>query len=172
MGFDIHVIPNLPELIQQLVASTFLYFFLRHFLFKPVTEYLAKRKTYIEEGVRKTEEAEEKLMTIEKEYDQKMLEAKKESTAIISGARNYGEEIKSKAVEESKLLAKQEYDKGMKQLENERQKAMKSLNDEIVNIALNAAEKVLREKSDSERDKKMVQDMINDLEKSYEWCSS
>lgn len=168
MGFDIHVIPNLPELIQQLLASIFLYLFLRHFLFKPVTEYLAKRKAYIEEGVRKTEEAEEKIMLIDKEYEEKMLEAKKESTAIISGARNYGEEIKHKAIQESKLLAKQEYDKGIKQLESEKQKAMKSLNDEIVNIALDAAQKVLREKTDSERDKKMVQDMINDLEKSYE----
>lgn len=168
MDFQIHVIPSLHELILQLIATFLLFLFLRHFMFKPVSKYLQERKKYIEDGVKNADEAKEKLVLMDKKYDEKILEAKKESSEIISNARKYGEEIKSKAIEESKVLAKEEYEKGIKQIENERLKAMKSMNDEIVEIALVAAQKVLRDKTDSESDKKMVQEAIKDLEKNHE----
>lgn len=166
---QVNVIPNFVNFGIQLVATLILFLVLRHFLFKPVSELLEKRKQYIEEGVKLNEQASEELKRIETEYEQKMLTARQESSAIISDARKYGEDLKNKAVEESKVLAKAEYDKGILQLENEKQKAMKSMNDEIVEIALNAAEKVLREKSSTDTDKQMVKSLIADLENSYEW---
>lgn len=165
MDIQINVIPNFVNLGLQLIATLILFLVLRHFLFKPVTELLENRREYIEEGVEKTEKAELELKKIDEHYETKMLEARQQSSDIISQARKYGEDLKNKAVEESKILAQKEYNKGLKQLENEKQKAMKSMNDEIVVIAMKAAEKVLREKSNEETDKKMIKSLISDLEK-------
>lgn len=168
MDIQVNVLPNFVNLAQTLLATTILFLILRHFLFKPVTNLLEKRRNYIESGVANKVEAEKQLEKINEDYELKMIEAREESSEIISSARKYSEELKSKAVAESKALAQQEYDKGIRNLENERIKTMKSMNDEIVEIAMAATEKVLREKSTNESDKKMVQSLILDLEKSHE----
>lgn len=167
-NFKINVVPDFVNMAQTLVATGILFLFLRHFLFKPVSAYLEKRRKYIQEGVANREEADRQLEKMNQEYDEKILQAKKEASDIISTARSYGEDLKVKAVDESKLLAKEEYDRGMLKLENEKQKAMKEMNDEIVEIALFATEKVLAEKTSSQRDKEMVQALIKDLEKAHD----
>ena len=89
---------------------------------------------------------------------------RQESSEIVSSARALGEDIKAKAISESKELARQELEKGKRDLENERLKTMKSMNEEIADIALNLAEKVLNEKMDSNQDKELVKSFIKDLE--------
>ena len=42
------------------------------------------------------------------------------------------------------------------------------MNDEIVDIALSATEKLLKEKTSTNTDKEMVKSLISDLEKTYE----
>lgn len=162
------VVPKIPDLFIQLAATTILFLVMRHFLFKPVKKLLEDRKNFIEQGVRQAEEAKIAIERSQEEYDNKILEAKKESSEIISQARGYGEDLKSKAVEESKTLAKAEYDKSMKALESEKEKTLKSMNDEIADMAISAAEKVLRDKVGPETDRNMVKSFIQDLEESYE----
>lgn len=162
------VIPQIPDLFVQLAATLILFLVMRHFLFKPVKKLLDDRKNFIEEGVKTAEEAKLAIERSQEEYDKRILEAKKESSEIISQARMYGEDLKSKAVQESKALAQAEYDKSIKAIESEREKTMTSMNDEIVDIAISAAEKVLREKVGEDTDKKMVKSLIKDLEDSYE----
>ncbi|WP_282925947.1 F0F1 ATP synthase subunit B [Helcococcus kunzii] len=162
------VIPQIPDLFVQLAATLILFLVMRHFLFKPVKKLLDDRKNFIEEGVKTAEEAKLAIERSQEEYDKRILEAKKESSEIISQARVYGEDLKNKAVQESKALAQAEYDKSIKAIESEREKTMKSMNDEIVDIAISAAEKVLREKVGKDTDKKMVKSLIKDLEDSYE----
>lgn len=168
MKLDVRVIPQLPDLFIQLAATFILFLVMRHFLYAPVKKLLDERNRYIEEGVKKAEEAEKTIQQSQDIYNQKLLEAKQESSEIISQARAYGEDLKTKAVAESKELAKSEYEKGIAALENERAKTMKSMNDEIADMAMSAAEKVLRQKMNSDTDKDLVKSFINDLEESYE----
>ena len=112
MGIEINVIPDFVNMGQTLLATAILFLVLRHFLFKPVQELLAKRKAYIEDGVKTKEEADKQLEKMNEDYKAKILEARKESSEIISSARAYGEDIKSKAVEESRQLAQDEYEIG------------------------------------------------------------
>lgn len=165
---DVRVIPTLPELFVQLAATLILFLVMKHYLFEPVKKLLRDRQNFIDEGIKNSEKARLAVERSQEEYENKMLEAKKESSEIISQARLYGEDLKNKAVLESKDLAKQEYEKGIKALETERQKAMKSINDEIADMAILAAEKVLREKINQDSDQNIVKSFIKDLEESYE----
>lgn len=166
--FVVRIIPTLPDFYVQLAATLVLFLIMKYFLFKPVKKLLTDRQNYIEEGIKNSEIARLAVERSQQEYDNKILEAKKESSEIISQARAYGEDLKSKAVLESKDLAKEEFDKGVKALETEREKAMKSINDEIADMAILAAEKVLREKINQDSDKNLVKSFIKDLEESHE----
>ncbi|MFM1525075.1 MULTISPECIES: F0F1 ATP synthase subunit B [Helcococcus] len=168
MGIEVKIIPEFPGVLIQLAATLILFLVVRHFLYKPVKDLLEKRQAFIEKSIRDSEFANAEAQRIKAEYDTKILEAKQESSEIISKARSYGEDIKNKAIQESKELAKVEYEKGVLALETEKIKVMKSMNDEIADMAISAAEKVLREKVNIDTDKNLVKSFIKDLEESYE----
>ncbi|MDO4778983.1 MAG: F0F1 ATP synthase subunit B [Tissierellia bacterium] len=166
--FNIFVDIEPANLILQIIVTVVLYFSLRHFLFKPVSELLQKRKNYVESNILDSENAKAEALMLKEQYQLQLIEAKNEASQIVSDARSYGEEVKNKAIKESKDLARLEYEKGIKDLENQKQKVLSSLNDEIVDMAIIAAEKVLRDNVNEKTDKKMIRNLAKDLEESYE----
>lgn len=165
--FKINVVPEIQNFVLQLISTGILFLIIRKFAYAPVKKLLQQRQEYVLNNLKNSEEKFAEAEELKKEYDTRLLEAKKESSEIISQARSYGEDIKTKAINESKELARAEYEKGVKDLENEKAKAMKSLDDEITNIAILAAEKVLRRKVDEETDKDLVKEFIKDLEETH-----
>lgn len=166
--FNIFVDIEPANLILQIIVTVVLYFSLRHFLFKPVSELLQKRKNYVESNILDSENAKAEALMLKEQYQLQLIEAKNEASQIVFDARSYGEEVKNKAIKESKDLARLEYEKGIKDLENQKQKVLSSLNDEIVDMAIIAAEKVLRDNVNEKTDKKMIRNLAKDLEESYE----
>lgn len=167
-NFRIVIVPDFLNLSIQIVATLILFFILKHFLFKPVNEMLTKRREYIETNMRESEEAKAQSLKMKEEYEEQIKSAKTQANDIISEARNYGEELKQRAVKESKDEAKKVYDAGIEALELERQKVMNSVNNDIVDMAIIAAEKVLRSNIGDSLDKNMVKNFVMDMEESHE----
>lgn len=167
-NLKIVIVPDFLNLSIQIVATLILFFVLKHFLFKPVNEMLTKRREYIETNMRESEEAKAQSLRMKEEYEEQIKSAKTQANDIISEARNYGEELKQRAVKESKDEAKKVYDAGIEALELERQKVMNSVNNDIVDMAIIAAEKVLRNNIGESLDKNMVKNFVMDMEESHE----
>lgn len=167
-NLKIVIVPDFLNLSIQIVATLILFFILKHFLFKPVNEMLTKRREYIETNMRESEEAKAQSLKMKEEYEEQIKSAKTQANDIISEARNYGEELKQRAVKESKDEAKKVYDAGIEALELERQKVMNSVNNDIVDMAIIAAEKVLRSNIGDSLDKNMVKNFVMDMEESHE----
>lgn len=161
---DIRVIPNLQDTLLTILSVGVLLLVLSRKVFGPISELLRKRQEYVQNQISESEHKNQEAERLKREYDEKILNARQESSEIVSSARALGEDIKAKAISESKELARQELEKGKRDLENERLKTMKSMNEEIADIALNLAEKVLNEKMDSNQDKELVKSFIKDLE--------
>lgn len=165
---QIIIIPNFLSTAIQLVALLILFLVLRHFLWKPVTEFLKKRQDYVMQNMDDSEKAKEESDRLKKEYEEKLESAKQEASEIISSARAYSEDLKAKAVKESKEEAKKEYEKGIKDLELERQKVLTSVNDDIVDMAILSAQKILKEEANQDVDRKMVESFLADLGEAHE----
>ncbi len=162
--FKILIKPDFLNFGIQILATLVLFFMLRKFLFKPVHENLDKRRAYIEGNISDSEKAKEESALLKASYEEKLLEARTEASEIVANARKSGEDLKAKALMESKEEAKRVYDKNMEELSREKQNLMKNMNDEIVDIALLAAEKVLDEKVDKKANEKMVASFIEKME--------
>lgn len=167
-NLQITIVPDLLSLALQLSATLVLYFVLRHFLYNPIKEYMSKRQAYIENNILESEEAKQQALVLKNEYDGRIKNAKQEAGEIVATARVFGDDIKSKAIKESKEEADRIYRNGVKSLELERQKVMSSLNSDIVDMAMLGAEKVLKEKSSEKTDRRMVEDFVASLEATHE----
>ena len=70
MDITINVFPDLLNFSVTLITTLLLFLGLRHLLFKPVTEYLNKRKAYIEDNIKSSENIKAEVEELKQEYQQ------------------------------------------------------------------------------------------------------
>lgn len=157
------IIPNdIWSFVVQLLATLILVLILSKFLVKPAKKFINDRKAYIEqninEAVMKNKEADENLLKAEN----RLKNSRKESKDIISNAREVALSEKKKIVDETKQEVNSLRDKAFKDIETERQKMKEDLSNDIVDVALLAASKVVDRNITSDDSRKIVEDFINE----------
>ncbi|MDM8533824.1 F0F1 ATP synthase subunit B [Clostridiaceae bacterium HSG29] len=127
----------------QIFNTFVLYLFLRKLLFKPVTELIENREmeiaSDIDSAIKKNEEAEE----LKNEYNQKIKDIENEGKKIIKEAKLIAETEASKIIEKVREDEKEIRVKNQMELEREKVKAINELKDEISNLTIMAASKVI-----------------------------
>lgn len=156
MDFDIKVIPDITSLSLQLLATGVLFFILRHFLFKPVSEFLKARQDKIEGNINEAKRSKEDANNLKRDYEIKIEKAKEEAKTIIESARKRGEDLREEIVNGAKDEANALVDKARREIEREKSKAKDDLKKEVSNIALMVAGKII----DKELDQKSHNDLI------------
>ncbi|MDO8424889.1 MAG: F0F1 ATP synthase subunit B [bacterium] len=154
---------DLKMLFGQIVNFAILLFLLKRFAFKPFLSILEKRKHKIEEGIKKSEEAENSLGRIrilaenfrqknEKDAREMMVEAEARAKTKAEEIMIKVEAEKKKAIEEAKQIIRKEGEAEMKRREKE-----------MIDTTFILTEKFLKEKLDESRDKKIIEDLIANL---------
>ena len=122
----------------------------KNFLFKPVQQILAKRKEEIEASYTEAEKAEGDAQAMKEEYETRLASAKEEAAEIVKSAtaraNARGEELVSKADAE---------------IESERRKAAGELKNDISQLALDIAGRVVEKEIDPETHKELIDDFIS-----------
>ena len=114
----------------------------------------------------RAETAKKEAEEILEENKNKLAAAEEEAQKLIVQGREYAENLKSQIIEESKLEAKRMIDDATTEIERKNVEAFNNLKTEIADIAVNAAEKIIRDNLDKEKQSKIVDEFINDLSKS------
>ncbi|NWF93207.1 MAG: F0F1 ATP synthase subunit B [Syntrophaceae bacterium] len=153
---------NLPLLVVFVVNFIILFFLLRLFLYKPVLRMLDER-------TKRTKEAMELAEATKREFEQARVEVQKqidkgrqEAQAIIAQALQTGERLKEESREEAAKQAQVIIDRTRGELESEREKIVEGLRKEFVDIAISAAEKVIKETLDKERHRKLIEETLQE----------
>jgi F-type H+-transporting ATPase subunit b len=151
---------NLPLLVVFIINFIVLLILLRLFLYKPVLKMLDER-------ARRTKEAMELAEATKKEYEQARIEVQRqidqgrqEAQAIITQALQTGERLREESREEATKQAQAIIERTRAELESEREKLVDGLRKEFVEIAISAAEKVIRETLDKERHRKLIEETL------------
>ncbi|MBS4536443.1 F0F1 ATP synthase subunit B [Clostridium sp. D2Q-14] len=170
MNFQIHVLPDPVNFFLQLLATLILFFVLRHFLYKPVSEFLNKRKETIKSDLESAENKRAEAIKLKEEYEAKVEEAKGEGKEIIETSRRRGEDLRNEIIEEAKNEAQSIREKSKSDIEREKQKAQMELKGEMVTIAMLAASKVVDKNLDEKSHKDMIDKFIDEVGES-QWQS-
>jgi len=129
----------------QIFNTFVLYLFLRKLLFKPVTELIENREmeiaSDIDSAIKKNVEAEE----LKNEYNQKIKNIENEGKKIIKEAKMIADTEASKIIEKAREDEKEIRLKNQMELKREKVKAINELKNEISNLTIMAASKVIGE---------------------------
>jgi len=154
---------NLGYLISQVVNFTILLILLRLVLYRPILDMLEKRKKRVQQGFADAEAAKKEADRLQAEYQAKMDEVRKEGQETISQAVQQGEKLKEEILAKAREEATEIITKGQAGLDYERKQAMGELREQVVDLAIQAASKVIGESLDEQRHRRLIQDFLDNL---------
>ena len=130
-------------LIMQAVAFAAFIWFCQRFLWPPLMRAIEARQKQIADGLAAGEEARQSLGRAEKQIAQMMTEAKARASDIVT----QGEKFKSETIEQARREAKAESDRivaaARAEIEQEVQRAKEALRDQVAELAVAGARKIL-----------------------------
>ncbi len=132
----------------------------KKFLFEPVKKIIAQRQNEVGELYTAAEEAKQSAEQDKAEYSEKLLAANEEASRIVRTATEragkQGEEIVQEAQKQAQALLKKADD----DIARERVKAMNEIKNDISQMALDIAEKVVEKEIRPEDHKALIEDFI------------
>ncbi|MBP2629060.1 MAG: synthase subunit b [Firmicutes bacterium] len=151
-------------LLAQIVNFLILVAILAKFAYKPLMQGLAERQQKIADNMDAAERERQEAEQLKLEYRQQLVDVRAKAQAIVEKAEKLAEENK----EEILKTARAERDRILKSVQEEvareRELALAKLKGEVVALSMTAATKIVRENMDTEINAKLVSDFIEKLD--------
>jgi F-type H+-transporting ATPase subunit b len=148
-------------------AITFiaLMFILKKFAWKPILTALDQREGAIRESLEKAEKAKEEAQKILEQNQSNLNKAEEESRKIIEQSRSFAEKLKEQMLMDTKQQSKKLLEDASAEIERKKDEAFNGLKNQIAEIAIIAAEKILNENLNKEIQRKIVDKYIGEIAK-------
>ena len=162
MGFK-PVVTITWELAIQIVNTIVLFWILKRILFKPVLNIIDARDNAIKTDIATGEQAKNEGLALKAEYEQKLSVAKNEGQEIIKQATLRAEQKSEEIISTAKEEAIRLKDKANRDIAQEKEKVMNELKNDISNIAILAASKVIEKDIDQAKHEEMINKFIEEV---------
>ncbi len=157
--------PDFGLIIWIAITFGLLLFVLTKFAWKPITSALSERETTIHESLAQAEKALAEAKQLQADNSKARRDAEAQAQSIIREAREEAERVRTEEVDKTRSQIKQLQDQAQAEIAREKDSALSSLRQEVADLAIRAAEKILRENLDADRQKKIVDNFLGDLTK-------
>jgi len=158
------VSPGIGLIFWMTIAFGLLLFILGKFVWPPVMRALNEREQAIEQALHEADKARQEMKELLFSNEQLLREAKDERDALMRDARKVRETI----IEDARVKANEEANRilenATERIHFEKMAAMTDLKNQIANLSIEIAEKVLgQELSDPAKDKAIVHKSISEI---------
>lgn len=140
------VTPGLGLMFWMVISFGIVLFILMKFAWKPILNGIKNREKTIEEALLVAEQTKAEMAKLQADNEKILAEARIERDKLIQEAR----QIKDKIIEEAKALASEESHKlihaARQTIEQEKKSALKEIKDQVSELSVLVAEKILKEK--------------------------
>ncbi|MBH16102.1 MAG: ATP synthase F0 subunit B [Gemmatimonadetes bacterium] len=157
--FDI----NLGLSIWTIAVFVLLLLILRKFAWGPILGAVQDREERLRSTLESAASEREESTKILEQYRKQMLEARREAQDLIVKAKDAGAEVRKEIEEDARKEANIIMEKARESIEKEKEAALDELRQGSIDVALAAAGKLLEEKLDEDKDRKLAVRFVDDL---------
>ena len=148
----------------QLLIFIFLLLLLKKFAWKPILDSVNERESFIKNAMLEADKARDEMASIEESNQKVLKEARAEREALLKDARATGAEM----IAQSKIDAQTEANKIIAQaqetIRNEKRAAVNELKNQVAQISLEIAEKVIDKELDNKnKQAELVDKFLKDV---------
>ncbi|MFN2185881.1 MAG: F0F1 ATP synthase subunit B [Anaerolineae bacterium] len=155
---------NLGYLISQIVNFTLLAVLLYFVAYKPILRMLDERSARIKQGLDDAEQASRRAAEMEKEFEQRLADARKEGQEIVAQATQMSEKARQEILATAREEARAQVDKAKEEISRERDLAMAELRQQVADLSLSISEKVIGESLDQQRQRDLIAEFLEQTE--------
>ncbi|HPW59081.1 MAG TPA: F0F1 ATP synthase subunit B, partial [Candidatus Rifleibacterium sp.] len=155
---------DLTVLISQTINFFILLFLLKKFLFAPIGNIIEERRRHIGRVRLEIEAEKAKTIELKAEYEKHIENIQQELYEIRQKAIRSADERVEEIIDEARKKAGEIIEQGEMEIFMERQSAWARIREDVVQLTLMAAEKVVEESLDDEYHRRMIARTIERLE--------
>ena len=154
---------SLYTLIGQILTFAVLVWFVKRFLWEPLTQMMEDRKARIADGLAAAEKGQHEQELARQRATEILQEAKQQASEVIARAEKRAGEI----VEEGKSDARSEGERlltaARSEIEQEAHRAREVLRSQVASIAITGAEKVLEKEIDEQTHNELLDKLVAEI---------
>tara|TARA_B110000438_G_C15409947_1_gene477121 strand:- start:133 stop:633 length:501 start_codon:yes stop_codon:yes gene_type:complete len=153
--------------IWTIITFLLLCFVLAKFAWKPLIKMLDDRENMIRRSLEDAEKAKLELESLNKESEAITAKARSEAQSILAQSKSVAEKVKEDTIAKAKEQAIKIRDDAKKQILVEKDKAIADIKQEVVNLTLLVAEKLINKNLNDADNKLLIEESLKKV-KSYE----
>tara|TARA_B100001250_G_scaffold386523_1_gene383124 strand:+ start:436 stop:930 length:495 start_codon:yes stop_codon:yes gene_type:complete len=155
------VTPEIGLIFWTIIVFSLLLIILKKYAWKPILGAVDERNKSIESALKAADKAKKEMLALNTDNERILMEAKKERDALLKEGR----EIKEGIIAEAKDKAKSEADRlliaAKEQINNEKMKAITELKNQVAEMSIDIAEKILKsELADKNKQKELIEEAL------------
>ncbi|MFA6271752.1 MAG: F0F1 ATP synthase subunit B [Patescibacteria group bacterium] len=152
-------------IIAQVINFGIVLGVLWYFALKPLMKVMNKRTEDIDQSLKNAEEIEKKLKVAGETKDRIVTDAKKESQAIMEKASKEAEKLKADKIAETRSEMEKIAAKTKTSLLADKDQMIADARKEVGSLIIEASSKIVGKNLDSETNRKMVEETVNQIKK-------
>lgn len=162
----LHTLGINPQVIlANVISFLLLYWLLAKFLFPPVRTIMRERREGIESSYRNIEEQMAAAERRQAELDQKLTQIEVDARARIEQAGAEAAKMRDEILHAARSEADKIRERGISDIERERDKALLSIRQHVADLVLQTSEKVLGQTISDDRHRELISHTLDQVEK-------
>ncbi len=157
------LIPNPLTMVVQLCSTLVLFLLAKKFLWATVKDYLGKRTDKMQADLTECENAKQEAFDDREKAAEKLSEAAARSEEIVSAAVKEAKTEKELILAQANKEAANARQRAEEQIENKRKEMYESMQKEMVEVAMVAAEKLIQTKDSSDLDRDAIDAFVKEV---------
>tara|TARA_Y100000590_G_scaffold109050_1_gene124324 strand:- start:139789 stop:140259 length:471 start_codon:yes stop_codon:yes gene_type:complete len=150
-------------LFGQMITFIIFVWFIKQFLWEPLTSAMDERSKKIADGLASAELGKKKMEEAASEYEKTLKDAKNKASDVLNQAQQQSNTIVEDARAKAKIEANKILESANQQIEQESNIAKESLKKELSNLSLQCAEKIIDKEIDKKKHDEIIQKALKDL---------
>ena len=146
--------------VSTLVLFVIFALVLGKFAWKPLLQMVGEREKTVRDQVEGAEKASTEAAALLSKRQEMLKDATREREEMIARATQEAEHVKSELMAKARTEAEQIVQKALAQIEREKTKAILELRSQVADLAMTAAEKIVRSSLTPEAQRKLVDETI------------
>ena len=158
------VTPGIGLVFWTALTFLVLLFILRKFAWKPILGAVSDREKSIRDALAEADKARQEMQNINADNERILKEARAERDAMLKEARDIKNSMIEEAKEEAKAQANKLVEQARTTIQNEKLAAITELKNQVAELSINIAEKVVKEElSNKDKQLKLVDQMLDEV---------
>jgi F-type H+-transporting ATPase subunit b len=157
--------PNPGLIIWTIIIFTLLLILLWKFAWKPLLTALHNREEKIRRDIEDAEKQNAEAKQMYEENKRLLAEANSNAQKIILESRNLANKIREEIVGKANEEAHKILEQAKEEIERQKESALESIKNEVSNIAIKIAEKIIEENLDEDKQRGLINRFLNQFSK-------